>query len=127
MLKDVWLSPREREVGRAAEVSREFNDPPFESMDGFLDSMILPPLIHSSNERNSFVNALSLPSSRSRPPPFLFHIFAISSSTLSPRPSSLHPDPQYFPINVASCPNAEEVKVRLCFFVMVRNAMGLRV
>ena len=61
------------------------------------------------------------------PPPFFFHAFAASSSTFSASPSSLHLEPQCFPINVASNWRADDVRVRLCFFVKVRNARGRKV
>ena len=56
-----------------------------------------------------------------------FHSFATSSSTLSPVPSSRHPEPQCLPIKVASACRAEALRVRLCFFVNVRKARGRRV
>ena len=57
----------------------------------------------------------------------LFHVLAASSNTFSARPASRHPEPQCLPIKSASDCNACEVRVRLCFFVKILNASGLRV
>lgn len=56
-----------------------------------------------------------------------FQLLATSSRTFSASPSSLHPDPQCRPMKVANACRAEEVRVRLCFFVNVLNASGRRV
>lgn len=61
-------------------------------------------------------------------PPFLFfQLFATSSRTRSANPSSRHAVPQCLPIKVANNCKAEDVSVRLCFFVNVRNANGRNV
>ena len=57
-------------------------------------------------------------------PLFLFHCFATSSNTFSANPSSRHPDPQLFPMNVASACKAVDVSVRPYFFVKVRKDSG---
>ncbi|TGO46023.1 hypothetical protein BOTNAR_0619g00050 [Botryotinia narcissicola] len=70
----------------------------------------------------------SVPSPSTITPPLLFfQLFATSSKTLSASPSSLHPVPQCFPIKVANTCNADDVNVKLCFFVKVRKASGLKV
>ena len=69
----------------------------------------------------------SLSPSTMTPPPFDFHALAISSKTFSARPSSRHPDPQCLPIKAASNCSADDVRVRLCFFVKVRKANGRNV
>lgn len=61
------------------------------------------------------------------PPKFFFQLLAASSKTFSARPSSRHPEPQCFPMNVANACRADDESVRLCFFVNVRKAKGLRV
>ena len=61
------------------------------------------------------------------PPAFCFQLLAVSSKTFSARPSSRHPEPQCLPIKVANNCSADDVSVRLCFFVNVRKANGLRV
>lgn len=61
------------------------------------------------------------------PPLQFFHVLATSSKTFSAKPSSLHPEPQCLPINVASSCSADDVRVKLCFLVKVRNAKGRRV
>ena len=61
-------------------------------------------------------------------PPFrFFQLLATSSSTRSARPSSRHPDPQCLPMKEASSCKAEDVSVKECFLVKVRNARGRRV
>lgn len=57
-------------------------------------------------------------------PPHFFQLLATSSSTFSAKPSSLHAEPQCFPTKVASAWRADDVSVRLCFLVNVRNASG---
>ncbi len=116
----IWLSSRD---DRAA---RESNTLPPSAL-LLLDrrpASILPPLIHNSNCFRASTSFLSGVSSRITPPPLRFHAFATSSSTRSARPSSLHPLPQCLPIKVASSCSDDDVMVRLCFFVIVRNAKG---
>lgn len=59
-------------------------------------------------------------------PPLFFQAFATSSRTPSAVPRSRHPEPQCLPMKVASDCKAGELRVRLCFFVKVRKAKGLR-
>ena len=87
---------------------------------------ILPPTMHSPSCLRIAWKSLLSPSTISPPPPF-FHRRATSSRTFSANPSSRHPDPQYFPTNVARACNEEDVIVRLCRFVKVLKATGLRV
>lgn len=85
--------------------------------------MILPPLIFPSNVFRMSLSSGLVPSTMT-PPLRFFHVRATSSKTFSARPSSLHPEPQCLPTKVASSCNAEDVSVKLCFLVKVRNANG---
>jgi hypothetical protein len=87
---------------------------------------IRPPLILPSSVLSMDLSDSPSPSTITTPLSF-FHIFATSSSTPSASPSSRHPEPQCRPMKVASAASAEEVRVRLCFLVKVRNASGRRV
>lgn len=91
-----------------------------------LGAIILPPLMAPSRFlRISLRSALSPPTIT---PPFrFFQLLAISSSTGSARPYSRHPVPQCLPTNVARACRADEVSVKLCFFVKVRKARGRNV
>lgn len=73
-----------------------------------------------------FLSSLLAPSTIT-PPLRFFQPLATSSRTFSARPSSRHPEPQCRPMKVASSCSADEVRVKLCFLVKVRNAKGRRV
>jgi hypothetical protein len=86
-----------------------------------------PPDMHGSRNLRMLVSFLSEPSSTMTPPLARFHDLATSSRRRSASPSSLQPLPQYLPMNIARDCRAEDVKVRLCFFVRERKASGRRV
>lgn len=118
----VWLSSRDLRGGRDSEIL-----PPNPLL--VLDrrpTSILPALMHNSSCFRVSANFLSGVSSRITPPELRFHAFATSSRTRSARPASLQPLPQCLPMKVASSCSEDDVMVRLCFFVIVRNANGRR-
>jgi hypothetical protein len=88
---------------------------------------ILPALILFSIFCNIDFKEAFVPSSTITPPPALFHAFAISSRTSSARPSSRQAAPQFLPTKVARACKEEDVIVKLCLLVKVRNATGRRV
>lgn len=104
---------------------------PFSAVNAKLPCLLIPDLpgttlprcIHPSRilmmVLKSGVSALTIVS-----PPSFLHNFAASSRTPSANPSSLHPAPQCLPMNAARLAKAEDERVKLCFFVNVRNATG---
>lgn len=129
----VWLSSRKSDEGRNP--SRVFvlsascdgsNIKLFWRVNPRPPLIIFPPLMLPSKFFKISLSSALVPSSMT-PPLRFFHDLATSSSTFSASPSSRHPDPQCRPIKVASSCSAEEVSVRLCFLVKVRNARGRNV
>ena len=86
----------------------------------------LPPVMFPSSVLSISLSSELAPSTMT-PPLRFFQPLAASSSTFSAKPSSRHPEPQCLPMKVASSCKADEVSVRLCFLVKVRNASGRRV
>lgn len=87
----------------------------------------LPPLMLPSKACRIAFREAPLPSSTMTPPPAFLQLLATSSRTRSARPSSRHPEPQFFPTKDAKVCSADEDMVRLCFLVKVRKATGRRV
>lgn len=124
--KLVWLSSLAISGRFIREFERDNKPTELFCRDSFPTST-LPPDMHGSRIFRMLDSFLSGPSSTMRPPPFRFQDFAISSSARSASPSSRQPLPQNLPTKVASTPSPDDVNVRLCFFVSVRNATGRRV
>lgn len=87
---------------------------------------ILPPLMHPSIVLRIFFNISPSSETIDTDGHCFFHIFAVSSSTPSARPSFFHPEPQCLPMKVDKATSAGVWSVKLYLRVNIRKAAGRR-